>query len=290
MSYEYDPWFGQAPDDIRSQADAAIARARRERDEATAAGYTAETWPKHRQPNPFTLAARMDEIADHRSRLQAPSAADLANAARAAQDRADREFAAAEAARKRRLREAGVPAREAEALDWALEARSSLAAVQAFLRDRDAWALVLAGAIGNGKTTAACWGLMHAPGDGHFAKAYEVAQTPAWEPKRQTYEKTGFLVIDELGAEYGDSKSFGLSNLWQILDRRYDDKRKTVITLNMSPDKFRERYGTQGGERFFDRLRDGGCVFVCSEQESLRGLEHPTQAHRHRAGADQCNG
>ena len=77
------------------------------------------------------------------------------------------------------------------------------------------------------------------------------------------------LVIDDLGVEYLDAKGYTQKRFDEILDERYSNFRKTLITTNLNARDFRDRYGT----RIFDRIREGlssGGAFVEIGEKSYR--------------------
>jgi hypothetical protein len=67
------------------------------------------------------------------------------------------------------------------------------------------------------------------------------------------------LVIDDLGSEYVDGKGFFLALFDEIIDARYANLRKTILTTNLTPDSFRQRYQ----ERIVDRIRQRGRFVNC---------------------------
>jgi len=77
--------------------------------------------------------------------------------------------------------------------------------------------------------------------------------------------KVPLLVIDDLGAEFNDSKGFFASLLDEVIDLRYSSRRSTIITSNLAAPGFAARYGV----RIVDRIREGGRFVGCGA-ESLR--------------------
>lgn len=166
--------------------------------------------------------------------------------------------------------------------------------------------LLLLGAKGTGKTTAAAWALSQlgvtvwdrcfcdrcAGGgvrddcfvaEGHPARIKDRVLSPLkawflkaghmasalhrprgeeiWDRARKVYA----LAIDDLGREYSDQHGRWLAELDLLIDDRHEMRRPTVITGNLSPQEFIERYG----ERIADRIRQMGLVVHCAG-ESLR--------------------
>lgn len=193
----------------------------------------------------------------------------LAARAKAEQDEADR---------LRRLGwpgvvdKSGVPIALAE-LVAAGEAQATDALVA--IRSTTFRVLVLAGSIGVGKSVAAAWWLLapHLLGSstarettGLWVSASRLAR---WERYSDTEMakllKAPRLVIDDLYAEFNDSKGNFLSILDEVINERLSNKRPLVITTNASVEVFRERYG----ERIADRIREHGR-FVSFAGESMR--------------------
>jgi DNA replication protein DnaC len=80
-------------------------------------------------------------------------------------------------------------------------------------------------------------------------------------------ERQRHLVIDDLGVEYGDKSGVWQSRIDALLDARYRDYRKTIITTNLDPKAIAERYGQRVG----DRLRED-TVWFRVPGRSRRGL------------------
>ena len=60
----------------------------------------------------------------------------------------------------------------------------------------------------------------------------------------------------------------GAAALLDLFDRRYDGRARTILTVNITVETFRQRYGQDGG-RFLDRLRESGEWFNVAG-ESMR--------------------
>lgn len=177
---------------------------------------------------------------------------------------------------RERLREAwklrGVPPRLWDALEGAKVMTSALREVQKFT-EGNGWALLLSGSKGTGKTFAAAWAAAHRPG-AVFTKAAKIqASGPFDRESRERFESAPLLVIDDLGREIIDQKQFSRAYLFQLLDARYDNASKTIITTNANLGDFQKTYGSGAGELLMDRLREGGTFFHVEEEESLRGLD-----------------
>ena len=61
------------------------------------------------------------------------------------------------------------------------------------------------------------------------------------------------LVIDDLGVEYIDKNGFFLSRLDELIDARWGNFKRTIITTNLNRKDFQDRYD----QRITDRIRQG---------------------------------
>lgn len=136
----------------------------------------------------------------------------------------------------------------------------ALEAVGPFLSPGDPKTLlVLAGSPGCGKTVGATWGA--AWSGGRLVKALDLVRAglypadPGFWP-RLFAEK--LLVVDDLGAEPLDAKGFGIAAITDLVDRRYDGARKTIVTTNYAQDEFKARYGVGPGARLWRRIVEVG--------------------------------
>jgi len=128
--------------------------------------------------------------------------------------------------------------------------------------------LVLAGKAGAGKTVAACW-LVAQPKTktALFVKAAQLARWQRYdEDEVDRLIDPGLLVIDDLGAEFNDERGSFLTLLDEVLVRRLEEKRRTVVTTNLDAGEWEARYGI----RILDRIRESG-VFYQFGGPSLRG-------------------
>lgn len=212
---------------------------------------------------PPSLAATL-ERAKTEARRRAEDPEYQAALAREAREQAarDEENRKAETVRNRTAE--GIPRRIWPVLDAPRET-AALAAVRAFMANKAQSLLVLAGGVGTGKTVAAAW-LLDQWG-GVFLKAIEVATAGAydhefWSDLRATLA----LVIDDVGTEPRDEKGWAAANFAALLDYRYDHQRKTILTTNLTAERFRTVYGDA---RTLDRLREAGA-FIAIPGESLR--------------------
>ena len=184
-------------------------------------------------------------------------------------DEAERELAVA---RVRRARVRGrIPARVVPLLDAGVRPTACVEAVRAFVASQLS-ILVLAGGVGSGKTVAACEAVERAglAGSSLFVKALDLVRAGTFDEDFWREVRTAkLLVVDDLGVEPLDEKGWALANLLALIDARYDDATKTILTTNLDADRFLARYGADGG-RLRDRMREAGQFFETRE-DSLRG-------------------
>lgn len=224
---------------------------------------------------PTHISALIDRVG---SKLRAPIPSD--------EDLERRRLArAAEAAARlpELLAKVGVPLRTAEVLVQP-DSTSALDETVDWWRSEETF-LLLAGGVGAGKTVAAAWPVRAVVSevlDGSastdrwalqrratFVRAGEMARTCLSDYSAEDRDafrdwcRARLLVIDDLGAERGGDA--WLARLEELLDVRYGDRRRTVLTTNLDPGTFRQRYG----ERIADRIRHDGRV-VSAGASSLR--------------------
>jgi DNA replication protein DnaC len=180
----------------------------------------------------------------------------------------------------------GVPLRCGELVRKA-SPTASLEAAKAHRSSEETFLLLLGGA-GAGKSVAASWSLSdvlwpqvatNPHVDGHvlrrkalFVRAAELSRVTASdydEDAKGFLEKcmgVPWLVVDDLGAER--AWDGWLSRIDELVDARYGDRRKTIITSNLDAASFKQRYG----ERIADRIRHDGRI-VSAGKDSLRRKE-----------------
>ena len=79
-------------------------------------------------------------------------------------------------------------------------------------------------------------------------------------------ESAAILVIDDLGMEFADAKGSFLATLDGLINSRYAEQLRTVITTNLPAQEFKARYG----ERIADRIREAGSFVGLGGEKSLR--------------------
>lgn len=171
----------------------------------------------------------------------------------------------AEIARDRRFSDSRAP----EALRAAVRSprrTEALAAAQTHLAAPPACVfLVLAGPRGRGKTTALAWAVTE--GGGLYVPAHDLVRAGTFDPVWSDLAAAPVLGLDELGAEHVND-AFRAS-LYDLLDTRYGNSRRTLIATNLDGEAFRQRYCPDPGDRLLERLTKGGR-WVNLPGESMR--------------------
>lgn len=129
---------------------------------------------------------------------------------------------------------------------------------------------VLAGKPGTGKSTAAAWWSWHrAQWDPsrlpRWITAAAFARSSRYDESRDELLQARALVIDDLGVEYADRGGSFRTDLDELVNAFYVDKRPLVITTNLDARTFERRYG----ERVVDRIAECG-VWIPVLGESRR--------------------
>lgn len=160
-----------------------------------------------------------------------------------------------------RLRLAGVSDRARDAWRAGLQDTHAVKAVETFL-DSDKAFLLLMGSAGAGKTVATTAAL--ARRYGYIVRAVELARLSVYDKddraRLESLQETGLLVIDDLGAELSHDGFRPM--LDELIDIRYGERTKTIITTNLDSATFKSRYG----ERISDRIRHDGLVEKCGDK------------------------
>ena len=93
-----------------------------------------------------------------------------------------------------------------------------------------------------------------------FAKLWEHKQTSCIKviqehPKWSKYE-TGNWYFDDLGAEMEPmySKPGSLKAISALLETRYFNRQKTIVTTNLTPEEIREQYGPRMEDRIHEQF------------------------------------
>jgi DNA replication protein DnaC len=176
----------------------------------------------------------------------------------AARQESDRQEAAQDHARRlSAFEKAGWPRRALDSAETADVSKPGIVRAIAW-KPAEECVLVLSGPPGCGKTTAAArWGLTRswAPA---FLRATTFAASSRYDhERRSSWLEADALVLDDLGAEYADTKGNFLVDLDELVDTFYGAKRPLLITTNCTDVEFKGRYG----KRVVDRIRECGSWF-----------------------------
>lgn len=168
------------------------------------------------------------------------------------------------------LSNVGVCLRHAQLLNDpdAIIETTALVKARAFRASPSLWCLSLLGAHGAGKTFAAEWiladavgaGITVADGQSRLLGPSELRDAAYDYRVRLALKKYGALVLDDLGSEGQDQSGHLNGVLFEVLNHRWRAEKLTVITSNLSPSRFRERYG----RRITDRILHGGRAISVS--------------------------
>ena len=156
---------------------------------------------------------------------------------------------------------------------------SAIKAVELFMKsEKGGWCLVLAGHKGCGKSTAAAHYLFEAtkkctptsaPKDKRWWTAANVCRVSSYNKDLENLMTLPVLIIDDLGVEYMDKGGHFRHRLDELLDARYSNFRKTIITTNLNKKDFEDRYGGRVTSRIREGFKDGGDYAVINDK-SLR--------------------
>jgi hypothetical protein len=98
-----------------------------------------------------------------------------------------------------------------------------------------------------------------------FHRAFDILKDAVKTDSRVLAKYGGLVIIDDLGREYFTDKGFGIAEWDAFFDIRYSELLPTLITTNMTPEEFQEKYNV----RIYDRLRQIAEWLTISEN-SLR--------------------
>jgi DNA replication protein DnaC len=135
----------------------------------------------------------------------------------------------------------------------------ALAAVKHHLTaaPRECVFLALAGPRGRGKTTALACAV--AEYGGLYIEAHELVRVGTFDDVWDEAARAPVLVIDELGAEFMNDAY--RASLYELLNTRYSNNRKTIIATNLDAQAFRMRYCPDANDRLAERIAKGGRWF-----------------------------
>jgi DNA replication protein DnaC len=167
-----------------------------------------------------------------------------------------------------RLERIGVPSLVIDALSNSVIETVSVQHVRSFCAS-DRQILLLLGGPGTGKTVAAASALIEAPMHSSvFTHAADVARLSDFNVEHahemDRINEAKFLVLDDLGVEHAND--FWVSRFDGILNQRYGNKRKTIITSNLDAERFKRQYGV----RVSERIHQVGVVKSCGNKSMRR--------------------
>jgi DNA replication protein DnaC len=164
----------------------------------------------------------------------------------------------AEEMRRRQWKRQDIPEEHWRFLDSPAETEA-IGLVRTFLGNDDRF-LLLAGTAGRGKTLAACWALTQK--GGRYVRTRAVA-TAGFDDEGWLYDlaHAPLLVLDEMVREAQDEKGWAYSKVYDLLDRRQSNLRKTILITNAGLDEWKARYCPDGkADPLYDRIASRGTV------------------------------
>lgn len=180
--------------------------------------------------------------------------------------------------RYRLLAKLGAPQVCIDVIRREFEDKPAMKSANAWARSGE-WSLVMCGGVGNGKTTAATWACHQFMSRGyraHWVRCSAMVDASLFgaeaELTRFRCREAGVLVLDDIGAgarEQGAKAWLGW--LDDVLDARWANRRKTIITTNMPAGALASWLGM----RLADRLNEG--VIFSDTSKSMRGSKNAQQ-------------
>lgn len=179
------------------------------------------------------------------------------------------------------LKDWGVPARilnNLTDLEQLINTKAKIAVENYLKQPQEAWCLVLSGGKGTGKSTAAAlWLYENVPlnaNETSYKKRYwwsgtKIARINGYNKDYEKMIEAQYMVIDDLGIEYLDKNGNFLQRLDELIDERYSNFRRTIITTNLNGAAFKERYGDRVSDRMRESFSAGGQYLEIPD-ESLR--------------------
>lgn len=126
--------------------------------------------------------------------------------------------------------------------------------------------LVLSGGVGIGKSTAAAIAIGLTAGSALYLHATAFDSVKLLDsPDALRIHETQLLVLDDAGLEHASASGWAANKIQGLLCARHDGGLRTIVTCNLSGDRFFEAYG----ERVKDRVAGSG-KFVRAKGTSLR--------------------
>jgi DNA replication protein DnaC len=178
-----------------------------------------------------------------------------------------------------RLIDLGIPRRVRRSLSSTLDDTTAINAVDTWIDmpSDEETILMLFGSKGTGKTVAAGYWLMQASRRPInrvrcWYTAIELMRIGLYGSGIEEIKRRPLLVIDDLGNEFHDAKGAFDVLLYDLLNHRYDEELRTIVTGNMHwdcRDNNRPGFCQRYDHRLADRMVECGKVIICAG-ESLR--------------------
>lgn len=144
------------------------------------------------------------------------------------------------------------------------------ALADALTADKPKQGIMLAGNVGNGKTTliqALKATIKIAKMQGWFdggmqsglriTDARDIAKLVAIDPKEfDAIRRTALLAIDDMGKEPAEVLDYGnaYNPVIELMEYRYNEQLFTIISTNLTPKQVREKYGNRIADRFNEMM------------------------------------
>lgn len=201
--------------------------------------------------------------------------------------------AAEEARASAHLEACGVPRRCVELVcaQARLKDTPAVVGMREWLRSGKTFCL-LVGGFGTGKTVAASAVLKmarrpvyfwdhdkdksvqswaYSNSQGLFVRAAELSSTSPFAEEGRGHwsrvRRVPWLVVDDLGMERIDNAGIWQEQFDLLMDCRYSERRKTVLSTNLSQEAFGQRYLG----RVLDRVQHDGVVVICGHESMRKG-------------------
>jgi len=176
-----------------------------------------------------------------------------------------------------RLQAMGVPRKLHQAIIEGPEHSAAVLAMRSFhvaVRESTEHLAVLVGETGVGKSLAAGVWLLHASDDMRslrsrvmprkFIAAADYCRISDYDTEAlAAIELARFLVIDDLGVEYGDKRQYYASRIDAIMGKRHGNMLPTAVTTNLSMEVISKCYGA----RVESRLNDAQVTLLRGEPD-----------------------
>ena len=98
-----------------------------------------------------------------------------------------------------------------------------------------------------------------------FHRAFDILKDAIRTDSRALAKSKQLVIIDDLGREYFTDRGFGIAEWDAFFDIRYSELYPTLITTNMTPEEFTEKYN----ERIYDRLKQI-AEWITIKEKSMR--------------------